>query len=105
MGKPDLHIWPDLMPRTQPAEMYAELAQKYYEAGADGFVTWDGERRTQRLSEWAAVRRLGHRDELDYHQEPRIQIFTTKPCWKRWVDSPRRSRSMMGEAIVLAIKL
>ncbi|MCZ6672846.1 MAG: hypothetical protein O7C75_07900 [Verrucomicrobia bacterium] len=60
-----VHIWPDLMPRTQPAEMYAALAKKYYEAGADGFCFWDGERRTQRLSEWAAVRRLGHRDQLD----------------------------------------
>lgn len=60
-----IHIWPDLMPRTQPAEMYATLAKKYYEAGADGFSFWDGERRTQRISEWAAVRRLGHRDQLD----------------------------------------
>ncbi|MCB1124325.1 MAG: hypothetical protein KJT03_22425, partial [Verrucomicrobiae bacterium] len=65
MGGEKLHIWPDLMPRTQPAEMYAALAEKYYEAGADGFCTWDGERRTQRLSEWAAVRQLGHREDLE----------------------------------------
>jgi hypothetical protein len=69
MAGDDLHIWPDLMPRTQPAEMYAALAKRYYEAGADGFSFWDGERRTQRLSEWAAVRRLGHRDQLDHMVE------------------------------------
>ena len=74
-----VHIWPDLMPRTQPAEMYAQLARDYYEAGADGFCCWDGERRPQRISEWAAVRRLGHRDQLD-------QIIADGPGWYRKVD-------------------
>jgi hypothetical protein len=74
-----VHIWPDLMPRTQPAEMYAQLAKDYYEAGADGFCCWDGERRPQRISEWAAVRRLGHRNQLD-------QIFAEGPGWYRKVD-------------------
>lgn len=60
----DVHIWPDLMPRDQPAESYAALAEKYYDAGADGVTIWDGERRTKRISEWAAVRCLGHRELL-----------------------------------------
>ncbi len=78
LGGDSLHIWPDLMPRTQPAEMYAQLAKKYYEAGADGFCLWDGERRPQRISEWAAVRRLGHKDQLD-------QIIEQGPSWYRKV--------------------
>jgi hypothetical protein len=47
------------------AESYAKLAKSYYEAGADGLCLWDGERRTARVSEWAAVQRLGHREQLD----------------------------------------
>ncbi|MCF7761658.1 MAG: family 10 glycosylhydrolase [Cephaloticoccus sp.] len=65
IGGPHVHLWPDLMPRTQLPENYARLAKRYYEAGADGLGLWDGERRAQRLSEWAAVQRLGHRDQLD----------------------------------------
>jgi hypothetical protein len=65
VGGPDVHIWPDLMPRTQPAEEFVKLARAYYAAGADGFCMNDGERRAPRLSEWAAQRQLGHRDHLD----------------------------------------
>ena len=65
IGGDRIHIWPGLMPRTQLPSSYAKLAKKYYGAGADGFSTWDGERRAERLSEWAAVQRLGHRDQLD----------------------------------------
>ena len=60
-----VHLWPDLMPRTQPAESYAKLAKKYRDAGADGFCVWDGERRAPRASEFAAVGQLGHLDGLD----------------------------------------
>lgn len=60
-----VHLWPDLMPRAQPAESYARLAKMYYEAGADGLCLWDGERRHHRISEWAAVQTLGHRDMLE----------------------------------------
>jgi hypothetical protein len=65
LGGDRLHIWPDLMPRGQMPASYAKLAQRYYAAGADGVCLWDGERRAARLSEWAAVQRLGHRKELD----------------------------------------
>jgi hypothetical protein len=64
LGGDRLHIWPDLMPRTQLPSSYEKLAGRYYDAGADGFSTWDGERRCARISEWAAVQRLGHRDQL-----------------------------------------
>lgn len=60
-----VHLWPDLMPRTQLPQSYAALAKKYYEAGADGHCTWDGERRAARLSEWAAVQQRGRPEQLD----------------------------------------
>ncbi len=60
-----VHLWPDLMPRSQLPSGYAKLARHYYDAGADGVCLWDGDGRTPRLSEWAAVQRLGHRDQLD----------------------------------------
>ncbi|NWG12223.1 MAG: hypothetical protein HXY20_01675 [Acidobacteria bacterium] len=83
LGGGRVHLWPDLMPRTQMPHQYAQLAKKYYEAGADGFCVWDGERRAQRLSEWAAVQRLGHRDQLDrliregpsYHRRVYLKYF------------------------------
>ncbi|HVT73698.1 MAG TPA: twin-arginine translocation signal domain-containing protein [Lacunisphaera sp.] len=78
LGGDRLHIWPGLMPRAQLPAGYAKLAKKYYDAGADGFSTWDGERRAARLSEWAAVQRLGHRDQLD-------RLAAEGPSWYRRV--------------------
>lgn len=57
-----VHLWPDLMPRSQPPAAYTALAESFHGAGADGFSLWDGERRQARLTEWAAVRQLGHRE-------------------------------------------
>ena len=74
-----VHIWPDLMPRAQSAASYANTAKAYYQAGADGLCTWDGERRTARISEWAAVQRLGHIKQLD-------QIIEQGPSYYRAVD-------------------
>lgn len=65
IGGDKIHIWPDVMPRSQSAASYTRTAKKYYEAGADGLCFWDGERRTARISEWAAAQRLGHVDMLD----------------------------------------
>ncbi|MBL9216184.1 MAG: hypothetical protein JNG83_11965 [Opitutaceae bacterium] len=72
------HIWPDLMPRSQPPAAFARQARGYHEAGADGFSLWDGERRHARLSEWAALRQLGHLDRLD-------PIARQGPSWFRSV--------------------
>ena len=79
LGGDKLHIWPDLMPRAQTAASYARLAQRYYRAGADGLCLWDGERRSARISEWAAVRQLGHRQNLD-------QIIRDGPYYYRWAE-------------------
>jgi hypothetical protein len=62
---PRVRIWPDLMPRTQPGEDFARLAQQAYAAGADGFILNDSERRAPHISEWAVESRLGHRELLD----------------------------------------
>lgn len=72
IGGDRVHLWPDLMPRSQMPAAYARLAKSYYEAGADGVCLWDGEGRTSRISEWAAVQRLGHRDQLEElaHEAP-----------------------------------
>jgi hypothetical protein len=65
LGQGKVHVWPMLMPHTQPGEEFARLAQVYYQAGADGVALWDAERRAPRVSEWAVQRRLGHRELLD----------------------------------------
>jgi hypothetical protein len=80
LGGERLHIWPDLMPRAQLPSAYARLAKRYYDAGADGFCTWDGERRAARLSEWAAIQRLGHRDQLDQLAEQAKHFYRRVPC-------------------------
>ena len=79
LGGDKLHIWPDLMPRSQTAASYARLAKQYYQAGADGLCLWDGERRSAKISEWAAVQQLGHRDQLD-------QLIKNGPSYYRWAD-------------------
>jgi hypothetical protein len=79
IGGDRIHLWPDVMPRAQTAASYARTAKAYYEAGADGLAFWDGERRTARISEWAAVQRLGHVDQLD-------RIMAEGPSYFRAVD-------------------
>lgn len=70
-----VHLWPDLMPRAQSAASYARLARTYYGDGADGLCLWDGERRAARISEWAAVRRLGHEEMLDRIEEEGPSLY------------------------------
>lgn len=60
-----VNIWPDLMPRSQPPGDFVTLARRYLDAGADGFGLWDGERRHARLTQWEALRQLGHTDRYD----------------------------------------
>src|SRR5262249_4965714 len=77
-----VHLWPDLMPRQQPAEAYAKLAKKYYDAGADGFCLWDGDGRPGHVSEWAAICQLGHRDRLP-------QLIAEAPSYYRRIPLKR----------------
>jgi len=59
LSKGKVRFLQSIMPRSQPGENYAETAQKIYEAGADGLMVWDCERRVQRISEWNALKNLG----------------------------------------------
>lgn len=66
----------DVYPRRMPPRQYRKIALSYYAAGADGLAFWDSYNRYFRASEWAFVKRLGHRDDLprwegkgeDYHR-------------------------------------
>ena len=74
-----VHLWPDLMPRSQPPAEYVALASRYREAGADGFGLWDGERRHARLSQWHAVRQLGHAARYPQISQPSLTHFRSIP--------------------------
>ncbi len=54
----------DIYPRRLPPRVYRKIAMTYYDAGADGLAFWDSYGRYYRSSEWAFVKRLGHRDDL-----------------------------------------
>ena len=57
-------VFVDVYPRRMPPRQYRKIAMSYYEAGADGLAFWDSYNRYYRASEWAFVKRLGHRDDL-----------------------------------------
>ena len=64
LGKGRVQVWPSLELSNPSGEAYARRAKEYYDAGASGLMNWDAERKAQRLSEWAVVKRLGHREAL-----------------------------------------
>ncbi len=58
----------NLMPRNLTAEQYRTLAASLYEVGVDNFFFWDADMLQARFSSegsWNALRRLGHRDEIE----------------------------------------
>ena len=57
-------VYVDVYPRRMPARQYRKIAMSYYAAGADGLAFWDSYNRYMRASEWAFIKRLGHRDDL-----------------------------------------
>lgn len=57
-------VYIDIYPRRMPPYQYHKIATSYYAAGADGLSFWDTYGRYFRASEWAFVKRLGHRAEL-----------------------------------------
>lgn len=57
-------IYVDVYPRRMPPRQYRRIATSYYGAGADGLAFWDSFGRYHRTSEWAFVKRLGHRHDL-----------------------------------------
>ncbi|MFH1008594.1 MAG: family 10 glycosylhydrolase [Candidatus Latescibacterota bacterium] len=57
-------IYADVYPRRMPARAYRKIALSYYQAGADGLSFWDSFTRHVRASEWAFIKKLGHKDDL-----------------------------------------
>jgi hypothetical protein len=57
-------VFVDIYPRRMPPRQYRKIAMSYYAAGADGLAFWDSYGRYFRSSEWAFIKRLGHRDDL-----------------------------------------
>jgi len=58
-------LYVDVYPRRMPAEAYRIKAINYYRAGAEGLAFWDSQGRNSRASEWAMVKKLGHKEELE----------------------------------------
>lgn len=55
-----------LLPRQMPPESYRKRAAGLYGVGAESFFLWDTtEFRANYSDSWTAMRRLGHRDEID----------------------------------------
>ena len=61
---PRSKVFVDVYPRRMPPRQYRTIAMSYYAAGADGLAFWDSYGRYYRASEWAFIKRLGHRDDL-----------------------------------------
>jgi hypothetical protein len=57
-------VFVDIYPRRMPPRQYRKVAINYYGAGADGLSFFDTQNRYFRASEWAFVKRLGHREDL-----------------------------------------
>ena len=57
-------LYPDLYPRRQPPAASLYSAQTLYDLGCDGLTLWDTYSRVFRISEWAMMKRLGHREAL-----------------------------------------
>jgi len=57
-------LYPDLYPRRQPPAASLHSGQTLYDLGCDGMALWDTYSRVYRISEWAMMKRIGHRDDL-----------------------------------------
>jgi len=58
----------DIYPRRMPPRQFRKVALTYYRAGADGLSFFDTQNRYPRASEWAFIKRLGHREQLSAWQ-------------------------------------
>lgn len=59
-----VRLVPDLYPRRQPPAAALYSGETFYNIGCDGLAMWDTYARTSRISEWAMMKRLGHKDDL-----------------------------------------
>ena len=76
----------NLLPRWVPPSVYRERALGLYRAGIEHLFFWDAYSRANTYDQltWNAIRRLGHRDELEaWSKKPRPAFDTT---WVRGED-------------------
>ena len=57
-------LYPDLYPRRQAPAAALYSAETLYDLGCDGITLWDTFSRVCRISEWAMMKRLGHRESI-----------------------------------------
>lgn len=55
----------NLMPRVMTPDEYMERANSFYKSGVDYLYFWDTYQRSDYSSAWTAIRRLGHREEIE----------------------------------------
>ena len=56
---------PNVMPRQMSPEDFRRMADMLYGAGAEHMFFWDCEGRSNYKASWNALRRLGHKDEIE----------------------------------------
>lgn len=78
-GGTKTRVFVDVYPRRMVPEQYRKIAVSYYDAGADGLAFWDSQGRDYRLSEWAFVKRLGHRKDLSGWQDKGNDYYRKVP--------------------------
>ena len=64
-----VQLRPDLYPRRLPPAVALDAAKTLYDMGCDGITFWDTYARVERVSEWAMMKRLGHREQIDAWRE------------------------------------
>ena len=55
----------NIMPRFMPPEEFRRMAKMLYDAGSECLFFWDSYQRDHHRGYWNALRRLGHREEID----------------------------------------
>ncbi len=55
----------NVMPRFMPPEEFRRMAKMLYDAGSESLFFWDSYQRDHHRGYWNALRRLGHRDEIE----------------------------------------
>lgn len=61
----DCRLAMNVMPRSMPPEDFRRMAKMLYDAGSDRLFFWDSYQRDHHRGYWNALRRLGHRGEID----------------------------------------
>ena len=72
-------LWADLYPRYKPADHIRQQAISFYESGIHGVGFHDFYISSQRKSEWAMIRLLGHREDLKQWRGKALSFARSHP--------------------------